>query len=153
MARKAAVLVLIGLALMGCQDGLDLLGSIDGHESFGSSGGTMQTPDGIVEVEVERGALAGEIEFSVGRLDDCMPRAVGCYEIEPAGLTLDQPVTVSLDVADLVSETGTLDAPQELTVYVQSRGRWIPVGSSTTDSALVTVELETLGPVALVPTT
>lgn len=145
---RVAILACVGLA--GCTSAFELSSTSDeGYESFGRVGGSMQTPDGSVEVEIDEGALAREAHLTVGRLDDCFDGALACYELEPSGLAVLRPVTVTIDLVG-VEELALVD-PRSLAVYVNEDGVWREVASLSSDTELTSVPLTTLGLVAIAP--
>ena len=134
------------LVLLGCDGGVDLVGgAIEGYESFGAEGGNMLTPDGGLQVEVEAGALPREVDISVGRLDDCFPGALACYELEPAGLEFRKAAQVTLDLAGVE----LLARAEPLTVYVLDHEGWHAAASLQPNDDTVSLPLQTLGPVAV----
>jgi len=147
MRIGSQVVILSCFILAGCTSGFEL--STDGYESFGRAGGSMQTPDGALEVEIDAGSLVGELELSVGQLDDCFAGALVCYEVEPAGLTLRKPVTLTVDLVG-VEESALLDA-ELLSIYLREGGSWREARSLSADAEPTSITLATLGPVAIAP--
>ncbi len=87
-------------------------------KTVGASGGTIASRDGAVTLEIPEGALSGEVDITIERIDpaDLGPewadlRDAGeiaeAYELGPDGLTFEQPITVSL-------------APQPVTMHGDS---------------------------------
>ena len=139
----------MGFLLAGCQDGLDVSGNnVEGYESFGSEGGVMQTPEGGLEVEIAAGALVSEVEVTVGRVDDCLAGAVAGWEIEPVGLPVRGGIDVTIDLLDLVDPAAGVDA---LLVYVQGPTGWEVAARAPAEAETISVSLNVLGRVAVVP--
>lgn len=149
-SRIAAAIVLGVLALTGCQDGLDLSGhALEGFDSVGSRGGDIYTPDGNINVEIERDAIPRQVDLTVGRLDECLPDEVVCYEIQPAGLILERDAIVTLDVSNLVDDE-EIDGPMPLWVLLHSDDIWRVAKESHTRADTVTFRMPRLGAIALV---
>lgn len=149
-SRIATTVVLGCLILAGCQDGLDLSGhALEGYDSFGSRGGEIYTPDGNINVEIEREALPREVELTVGLLDDCFADEVVCYEIEPGGLILDVDAIVTLDITNLLDDE-LAERHMPLWVVVRRGDAWEVAKKSHTDADTATFRMRSLGALALV---
>jgi hypothetical protein len=119
----------------------------DGTSTIGREGGVVTSPDGRVTLEIPAGALSQDVEVSIGELDTQMPEdALGfAYEIEPAGLQLSRPATITFDLSAGEAEARELDlsdaelAVEDLAVMTDKGDVWDRLADRETDPELQTV--------------
>jgi hypothetical protein len=113
------------------------------------SGGTAQTPNGRLKVQIPPMALKSEVAITIQEVDSPAAGAIGpVYEIGPTGTQFQQQVTLSLKFtsADLQGRDAA-----NLHVATLSHGAWVPVTSSVNFSAsVVTGKITHLSPWTLI---
>lgn len=116
-----------------------------GNYTVGPDGGTIETNDGGLTMEVPNGALPGDTEISVTSVGRFEPvdilvngepstgNSLAEYNFEPDGLTFDEPVTVKITV----DVTGLNQNQRDrLTVFLlnEETGRYEPIEVSSVTS-------------------
>ena len=106
-----------------CNPGGSTAGEIDSE-----TGGTVETPDGGLALDIEPGDLPGDATISVTQTAPTDPevdltvgpnpglgKAIAVYDLEPEGLQFDSPVTLTL-----VADVSALNANQRerVTIYL-----------------------------------
>lgn len=141
--RLGGALGLLSLVLAGCGGGGQT--PVPGGESratIGPQGGSLRSADGRLSVRVPAGALAAPTELSVEGLQTSAPHGLASYRLLPEGLSLAQPVELSLNYA-----SGTLAAEDPSVAAVLARrdaaGRWLADFSTRQDRAAHTLTLAT----------
>jgi hypothetical protein len=72
----------------------------EGVHTVGPEGGIVRSADGRVTLEIPAGALAQDVAITIGEIEDGPADAVGmAYEVEPAGLVLAVPATLTFDMS------------------------------------------------------
>lgn len=98
-------------------------------QSVGTQGGTVQTGDGRVTLEIPVGALSANKEITISTVDG-YPNESGAvvggtvYEFGPDGLQFGQPVKLSLQFEASNVPSGKTEG---LRLYKQDGDRWMPV--------------------------
>lgn len=112
--------------------------------TIGPNGGTVVSADGALQLDIPEQALAQDTDITVTPISDLAPLGVGAaWRIEPAGLTLSVPATISYFVpaADSgAADTGTLFvAAQDAQGTWQAQGAaiWSPSGGVAFAQAVV----------------
>lgn len=115
----------------------------EGTTAVGREGGIVTSPDGRVTLEIPAGALTSEVDVSIGEVDaegDEMPDgAIGfAYEIEPAGLPLLRPATLTFDLSAGDAEARELDlsdavAVEDLALLTDKGDAWDRLADRETD--------------------
>lgn len=108
----------------------------------GASGGTVQSSDGRLTVEVPAGALAADTTISVQPLDNKAHGRVGDgYRLTPEGTTFGKPVTLTFTYSDADLAGSSVEA---LGVAFQTAERfWQWVDGATVDQAAKKVKVTT----------
>ncbi len=127
----AAVLTLCFLAT-GCEQG----------ETVGPRGGTVMSDDGRVTLDIPEGALTSEVEITIEVVEDAPAGAIGTvYAIEPAGLALLAPATLTFDLAieDEARAAGTEDSLagleiEDLVLLAEKADLWKPMSDREVDA-------------------
>lgn len=123
MMRATAIVVFAMGLVTGCDAG-------EGTVFVGREGGVVTSPDGRVTLEIPAGALKSRVDVSIDELDTEMPAgAVGlAYAIEPAGVPLLRPATLTFDLSDDEArglgpaEAGL--AVEDLALHTEKGGAW-----------------------------
>lgn len=112
------------------------------EEIAAEDGGTIETPDGSLVIDVEPDALSTDTTISITQTSHSDPdvdlligpspglgSAVAVYDLEPDGMTFDSPVTVTViaDVTDL-----NQNQRERLCLYIwdENQAAFVPVESS-----------------------
>lgn len=130
---------MIGLLLASCCGKNDLAGGqvtpggeILVTQSVGVQGGTVQTSDGRVTLEIPVGALSANEEITISTVDG-YPNESGAvvggtvYEFGPDGLQFGQPVKLSLQFEASNVPSGKTEG---LRLYKKDSERWMPVAGT-----------------------
>lgn len=157
MATMNRAMVVLGFTLA-LASGRD---AEDGSASVGREGGVVTSADGRVTLEIPAGALTRDVEVTIGEVDDAGPEgAIGfAYELEPAGLVLARPATVTFDLTAGDAEARELDlsdaglAVEDLAIVSAKAGTWDRLSDRETDAelAMVSGSVLYLGTVAVAP--
>lgn len=133
------ITIIIGLLLAGCGKSEPASGQeAPGGEVLvtqpvGAQGGTVQTGDGSVVLEIPVGALSSGKDITISSVTD-YPNKSGAvaggtvYEFGPDGLQFDKPVKLILQF-----ETGNIpsDKTDGLRLYKRVNDRWMPVAGAS----------------------
>jgi len=113
--------------------------SVDISAIIGNQGGSLEHDDGVT-VEVPEGAIDGDVEFSITRVE--LPQILpggnvangGVYRIESESGELNMPVTVTLPLTheNLTADSGVLG------VYKWDGQRWYYTGGNVEDDVIST---------------
>jgi hypothetical protein len=139
-ATKTILAAVLGLtALQGCDDQ---------GETIGKRGGTVMSDDGRVTLDVPAGALDREVEVRIEVVDEPPHGSVGTvYAIEPAGLQLARPATLTYDLAT-DTEDRSFDlkgATMDSLVLVTEKGaRWEKLSDRDLDVDAETISASVL---------
>lgn len=129
------ITIIFGLLLAGCGKSDSAGGQVPTSwetlvtQSVGAQGGTVQTNDGRVTLEIPAGALSSAREITISPVDG-YPNESGAvvggtvYEFGPDGLQFDQSVKLSLQFETGNIPTGKTDG---LRLYKRDGERWMPV--------------------------
>ena len=119
--------------LAGCEQG----------ETVGPRGGTVMSDDGRVTLDIPEGALSSDVEITIEVVDDAPAGVVGTvYAIEPAGVSLLFPATLTYDLAadgddERAAETA-LDLAglemDDLVLVTEKADRWQPMADREVDA-------------------
>ncbi|WP_373044333.1 hypothetical protein [Vulgatibacter sp.] len=109
--------------------------------TIGAAGGTLETPDGAVRLEIPPGALSSDEEVSIQPITAEAPGAIGgAFRLRPEGVTFAQPVRFTLAWED-DEVAGT--APALLQIASQeAEGSWRAYEASAVDEASRTVSVD-----------
>lgn len=97
--------------------------------TIGAAGGTLQSDDGAIRLDIPAGALGGDTEIGIQRISALSPGAVGdAIRLTPHGLQFTAPVTIRMPYDSAMIE-GT--APEFLTIVTQQPdGTWLLLPAS-----------------------
>lgn len=115
--------------LAGCEQG----------ETVGPRGGTVMSDDGRVTLDVPAGALSSEVEITIEVVEDAPAGVVGTvYAIEPAGVSLLFPATLTYDLAadddDARSAAFAGLEMNDLVLVTEKADRWQPMADREVDA-------------------
>lgn len=109
-------------------------------ETVGPRGGVVMSDDGRVTLDIPAGALTDEVEVSIEVVEDAPGGIVGvAYAIEPAGVSLLRPATLTYDLAadaddtDRSLELGGLEM-SDLVLVTEKADRWQPMSDRDVDA-------------------
>ena len=152
--RSVSVIAVLGLVAVACGDsGGDTTGGaadtteavataepvvVGGTEVAAAAGGMVASDDGLFMVEIPAGALAEDTAIAVTRLDpadwpeEFVDGAVigEVYDLQPSGLTFDEPVTIEIRVGVEDVESGS---PLALIATLSNDGVWELAQDQTAD--------------------
>jgi len=125
-------------------------------ETVGSRGGTVVSDDGRVTLEIPQGALSSEVEITIEVVDDAPAGVVGTvYAIEPAGVSLLFPATLTYDLAadgeERAAELTGLEM-SDLVLVTEKADRWQAMADREvdTDAEIITASVLYFSSYALV---
>ena len=108
--------------------------------TIGPGGGTLNSADGRVSIEVPPGAVPGDVPFSIQPYNNTEANGIGpIYLLSPEGLAFAQPVTLAWHLSDADLAGHPIDA-----ISIASRnadGDWIPQPGVERDAAAKTVRV------------
>ena len=105
-------------------------------EGIGARGGVIVSPDQRFEMDVPEGALAGEIQVTIGAVDGPAGAQGMTYEVEPRGTMFRVPATVTWDFSS--EDPNDLDLG-ELEAVAERNGAWMPLPDLEIDKDAMTV--------------
>ena len=139
MTRAMAMLGFAMVLASGCD-------AEEGMSTIGREGGVVTSPDGRVTLEIPAGALRDDVEVSIGEVDSEMPEgAIGfAYEVEPAGLPLLRPATLTFDLLAGGAEARELDLSdaarvEDLAIHTDKGASWDRLADREADEEQQTV--------------
>lgn len=141
--RMTATKTILAAALLSILAGCDEQG-----ETIGTRGGVVMSDDGRVTLEIPAGALDHEVEVRVEVVDDAPRGTVGTvYAIEPVGLQLAVPATLTYDLAT-DEEDRSFDlkgaSMDELVLVTEKGARWEKMADRDLDSDAETLSASVL---------
>ncbi len=119
---------------------LSLLAGCDQQgDTVGPRGGVVMSDDGHVTLDIPAGALSDEVEITIEAIDDAPNGVVGrAYAIEPGGVSLLRPATLTYDLA-AGDEDRSLDLAgvemNDLVLVTEKADRWQPLADRDVDAA------------------
>ena len=116
---------------------LSIFTGCDAGDTVGPRGGVVTSADGRVTLDIPAGALTDEVAITIEVLDDAPHGAIGtAYAIEPAGVSLLAPATLTYDLAadadDRSFELAGLEL-NDLLLISDKAGRWQPLADRDVD--------------------
>lgn len=107
-------------------------------ETVGPRGGVVMSDDGRVTLDIPAGALSDEVEITIEAIDDAPAGVVGlAYAIEPAGVSLLRPATLTYDLA-AGDEARSLELAgvemDDLVLVTEKADRWQPLADRDVDA-------------------
>lgn len=138
MGNRAAALLALGCIL---------LGACDEGTTVGPEGGVVISHDGQVVLDIPAGALQSDVQIDVERVDDGPSDALGAtYAVEPTGLLLDRPATLSMTIPS--SPGGSADFvranPSDLAVVTRKGDQWEELADQDLDEPTGSLEASVL---------
>lgn len=139
-ATKTMLAAVLGLCVL---SGCDEQG-----ETIGKRGGTVMSDDGRLTLDIPAGALDHEVEVRIEAVDDAPRGTVGTvYAIEPLGLQLAVPATLTYDLAS-DEEDRSLDLTSaqldKLVLVTEKAARWEKMSDRELDSDAETLSASVL---------
>ncbi len=115
-------------------------GETTASATIDSTGGTLVSKDGLLNLLIPAGALATETKITIAKAESVASGHLGTvYELGPAGHTFVYPVQLTMPYEP--SALGGAD-PVELWVATEREGQWQPIMSSSVDQDKGTVLAE-----------
>lgn len=86
-------------------------------KTIGASGGTVETPEGVVLV-IPAGALAEDTTIAITQVTEGVPNGIysGLYDLQPDGLTFSQPVSLTIPI-DAQAASGVPSSEMAIATY------------------------------------
>ena len=138
-ATKAILAAVLGLTVLGCDEQ---------GETIGKRGGTVMSDDGRVTLDIPAGALDHEVAVRIEVVDDAPRGTVGTvYAIEPLGLQLAVPATMTYDLAtDEEDRSFDLKGNEidHLVLVTEKSARWEKMSDRELDSDAETLSASVL---------
>lgn len=111
-------------------------------EFIGPEGGTVQSPDGQMEVVIPPGALVAETEIGIQPITNTAISGIGNgYRLTPHGTNFQKKVTVRFSYGNRL---GRISSNKTLEVaYHNEKGEWICIGGAVNDPVSKTISVQT----------
>ena len=109
-------------------------------ETVGPRGGVVMSDDGRVTLDIPAGALTDDVEITIEAIEDAPHGTVGdAYTIEPAGVSLLRPATLSYDLSvEDTAEDRSLELAglvvEDLVLVTDKGGRWQALADRDVDA-------------------
>ncbi|MEE9357473.1 MAG: hypothetical protein V3U62_03980, partial [Sedimenticolaceae bacterium] len=105
--------MLVLFSLISCSNNSSSGSNSKSSKSVGAAGGTVESSDGAFKLTIPKDALTDEVEISVERFHSDVDDAL-FYELQPSGLEFLIPISMQIDVSEIVTDPqsdGVLSAP------------------------------------------
>ena len=111
-------------------------------ETVGAAGGTIQSPDGQITIDIPAGALTQDTEIGIQPIKNTAASGIGhSYRMTPHGKIFQKKVTVRFSYAKAerrISSTKALEV-----AYQNEKGEWTCIGGSVNDRVQKTISVQT----------
>jgi hypothetical protein len=125
-----------------------LVGCDAGAETVGPRGGVVMSDDGRVTLDIPAGALSSEVAITIEAVEDAPNGVLGpAYAIEPAGVSLLFPATLTYDLAADDDERSFDQAGlvmSDLVLVTEKAARWQPMPDRQLDADAQTISASVL---------